>query len=95
MTITQDQIEKISTKLAKLPKAKEKLAHDLQSILWYVDMLNELDTTWIIPTVSVSKKKSVLREDVESSDKIDPMELLKCSSWKIIANQIAVWNIMH
>ncbi len=94
MSITQEQIKKITKNLAKLPESSEKIENDLNSILWYIEMLNEVDTSNVIPTVSVTKKWTSLREDIEKQDLANPTELLKCSSNKIIAGQIAVWNIM-
>lgn len=94
MSITQDQIKKITKNLAKLPAGSDKIEHDLNSIIWYIDMLNEIDTTWVIPTISVTNGKSKLREDVESNNLATPTELLKCSQNKVIAWQIAVWSIM-
>lgn len=95
MTITQEQIKKISTNLAKLsPKNEEKLAQNMASILEYIDLLNEVDTTWVIPTISVISKKENDFKDDETEREIEPIELLKCSKQKIIANQIAVSDIM-
>lgn len=95
MSITQDQIKKITKNLAKLPNSWGKIEQDLNSILWYIDMLNEIDTTWVKPTVSVTKNKPFKNyKDKKISRTIDPTELLKCSNNKIIAGQIALWNIM-
>lgn len=95
MSITQEQITKITKNLAKLPKAWGKAEQDLNSILWYIDVLNELDTTWVPPTVSVTKNKPFSKYiDKKISRKIEPTQLLKCSKNKIIAGQIALWNIM-
>ena len=95
MSITQEQIRKIAKNLAKLhAKNEEKLQKDMNSILDYIDLLNEVDTTWITPTVSViSKEDNILRSD-EIKNKVSREELLKCSKQKIIANQIAVADIM-
>lgn len=95
MTITQEQIKKISKNLAKLhPKNEEKLAEDISSILEYIDLLNEVDTTWVTPTFCViSKNKNAFKKDIEKRD-INQIDLLKCSPQKIIANQIAVNDIM-
>lgn len=95
MSITQEQIRKISKNLAKLnPKNEDKLAWSMSSILDYIDLLNEVDTSWITPTISViSKEKNSLKEDSEKRE-IQPIDLLKCSSQKVIANQIAVSDIM-
>jgi Asp-tRNA(Asn)/Glu-tRNA(Gln) amidotransferase C subunit len=95
MSITQDQIKKITKNLAKLPIAWDKIEHDLNSILWYIKVLNEIDTSWVIPTVSVIKNKSINQYKAkETKTTANPIELLKCSKNKIIAWQIAIWNIM-
>lgn len=95
MTITQEQIIKLSKNLAKLhPNNEEKLASSMNSILDYVNLLNEVNTSWINPTISViTKKWSHLKEDINQRD-ITPAQLLKCSKQKVIANQIAVSDIM-
>lgn len=95
MSITQDQIKKITKNLAKLPKGWDKIEHDLNSILWYINVLNEIDTKWVKPTVSVTKNKKFEKyKDKKVERNIDPIKLLKCSKNKIIAWQIALWNIM-
>ncbi|MDP5039071.1 MAG: Asp-tRNA(Asn)/Glu-tRNA(Gln) amidotransferase subunit GatC [Candidatus Gracilibacteria bacterium] len=96
MSITQEEIKKISINLAKIkPKNEEKLEKDINSILEYVDLLNEVDTNGINPTVSViGKNDNILRKD-EINKKNSREELLNCSKQKIIANQIAVDNIMN
>lgn len=94
MSITQEQIKKISKNLAKLyPKNEERLANSINSILSYIDLLNEVDTTGVKPTVSVVWKKTGLKKDIEKRN-IEPVSLLKCSPQKVIANQIAVSDIM-
>ena len=46
MSITQEQIKKISKNLAKLyPKNEERLATSMNSILSYIELLSEVDTT--------------------------------------------------
>jgi len=45
------------------------------------------------PTISVIDSENILREDIEIRS-IDPKDLLACSNQKVIANQIAVSNIM-
>ncbi len=94
MTITQDQIKKIAKNLCKLPAEETKLINDIKGILNYVEMLNEVDTTWVEPTISVVKKESSLRKDILKEKCISPQELLACSPQKVIAEQIAIGNIM-
>jgi aspartyl/glutamyl-tRNA(Asn/Gln) amidotransferase C subunit len=57
MSVTQDQIKKIAKNLCKLPSEEVKLVNDVNDILKYVEMLNEVDTTGVEPTVSVVSKK--------------------------------------
>ncbi|MEI6131786.1 MAG: Asp-tRNA(Asn)/Glu-tRNA(Gln) amidotransferase subunit GatC [Bacillota bacterium] len=42
---------------------KEKMLVDLDSILGYVDKLNEIDTTGVEPTAHILPLKNVFRED--------------------------------
>lgn len=93
MSLTQEQIEKLSKNLSKIKLDNEKLGQDINGILKYIDLLNEVDTTWVIPTISVIDSENILREDIEIRT-IDPKDLLACSNQKVIANQIAVSNIM-
>ena len=95
MSLTQEQIEKLSKNLSKLlPQNDEKLVSDVNSILKYIDMLNEVDTTWVEPTVSVINSKNVLKKDVVLNKEATPRELLSCSNQKVIGNQITLSNIM-
>lgn len=94
MSLTQEQIEKLSKNLSKISVNNEKIANDTNGILKYVDLLNEIDTKWVEPTVSVIESKNELREDTEKEKNISREELLNCSNQKIVANQIAVSNIM-
>lgn len=93
MSLTQEQIEKLSKNLSKIKLDNEKLGQDINWILDYIDLLNEVDTTWINPTVSVVEIENSMRKDVEVRN-IEPKDLLDCSNQKVIANQIAVSNIM-
>lgn len=95
MSLTQEQIEKLSKKLTKLKTQDPKLGEDVSNILDYIDLLNEVDTTGVIPTVNVVQQASSLRKDVVSEEKIaSKKDLLNCSQQKVVADQIAVANIM-
>ncbi len=93
MSLTQEQIEKLSKNLSKIRIDNEKLAQDVNWILHYVDLLNEVDTTGVKCTTSVVESESILREDIEKRE-VEPKDLLACSKQKVIANQIAISNIM-
>ena len=95
MSVTQEEIKKIAENLAKLtPKNLGNLSSSTNSILWYFELLNEVDTKNVEPTVNVVEKNSVLREDIELEKEIQPSELLACSEQKVVGWQIAVANIM-
>ena len=94
MSLTQEQIEKLSKNLSKIDLAEPKLVDDLNNILKYVDLLNEVDTTWVKATVSVVESENTLRDDFEAKKDVTPAELLACSNQKVVAKQIAVANIM-
>jgi aspartyl/glutamyl-tRNA(Asn/Gln) amidotransferase C subunit len=80
--------------LSKINVDSKKIGSDINWILEYIDLLNEVDTTWVIPTVSVIESENILREDLSVDKTISRSELLACSKQKIIADQIAITNIM-
>jgi hypothetical protein len=45
-------------------------------------------------TVSVVESENILRDDEEKAKSVTPQELLACSKQKVVANQIAISNIM-
>ena len=95
MILTQEQIEKLLNDLSKLGmKNADKLTKDVNNIVLYMDILNQVNTDNVEPTVSVVKKENRLREDVEEQNDATPKDLLDCSPQKIINNQIAISNIM-
>ncbi|HSB79429.1 MAG TPA: Asp-tRNA(Asn)/Glu-tRNA(Gln) amidotransferase subunit GatC [Candidatus Methylomirabilis sp.] len=64
--ITRKEVEHVA-RLARLDLAeeeKERMTAQLDSILGYIDKLNELDTTHVEPTTTVIPMVSVMREDV-------------------------------
>ena len=71
--ITEKEVEKIAS-LSRLSLSKEELAshtEDMNNILDYMDLLNEIDTDGVDELVNVHDMKSPLREDKfeESLDK--------------------------
>jgi len=93
MNITQDELNNLTKNLSKLNNTDEKLLNDVNWILSYIDLLNEVDTKWVKSTISVVDKENVLRVDQVKDSGIQS-DLLKCSKSKIINNQIAIDNIM-
>lgn len=93
MSITQDQMENIIKNLSKLPDVDPKMFDDTAKIIGHMKILQEVDTTWVQPTISISNFSAVLRKDIEKRD-VETKETLECTNHKIIANQIAVPSIM-
>ncbi len=95
MSLTQEQIEKLLGSLSKLwSQNSEALTSSVNSIIDYMEILNEVDTDNVAPTVSVVKKQNILRKDTQEEKNVAPADLLSCSDQKVIANQIAIPNIM-
>jgi len=94
MTITQDQIQNTAQKLSKIPGSNEKLVGNIQDILGYMKLLEEIDTTWVVGTVSVIDNVKPLRKDIQSEKTTTPTDLLACSKQKVVGNQIILPNIM-
>ncbi|MDZ7895376.1 MAG: Asp-tRNA(Asn)/Glu-tRNA(Gln) amidotransferase subunit GatC [Sphingobium sp.] len=84
MSITQEQVKNIAKKLAKLKllKNEEKtVVANMNSILDYIDLLGEVDTTGVIPTVSVITDNNPRRTDKEKR------EIAPCSTSQNIQNK--------
>jgi len=94
MDLTQEQIKKLANNLSKLNLDDEKLSWDINEIITYIDLLSEVDTTWVKSTVSVIDKDNEFREDKQVEKEISREELLSCSNQKVIQDQIAISNIM-
>lgn len=94
MSLTQEQIKKISENLSKIPSNNAQIEKDLNNILKYFDLLNEVNTDNISPTYSVITKNNTLREDILEEKYITRKELLDCSNQQVVADQIAIANIM-
>ncbi len=94
MSLTQEQIKKIVSNLSKVSLKDEKKAlKNMNKILGYMDLLQEVGTENVEPTISVINKKNILRKDFVEN-KNNALELLKSSGQKIINNSIAIPNIM-
>jgi len=96
MSISQDELKKIAEKLSKIPGDNDKLLWNISDILWYMDLLESVDTNWVTPTVSVVEWDSLLREDtINSPTNSSPQDLLSQSNQKVVADQIVLPNIMN
>ena len=72
MEITKDLIDYLQ-KLGRIRLSEEdqvKTMKDLGSILGYIDMLNELDTTGVEPMSHAFGRTNVFREDEVSNDEM-------------------------
>jgi aspartyl-tRNA(Asn)/glutamyl-tRNA(Gln) amidotransferase subunit C len=69
MKITSQEVEHVA-RLARLElteEEKERMRAQLDSILSYIDTLNELDTTTVEPTSHILPMTNVFREDTVTS----------------------------
>jgi aspartyl-tRNA(Asn)/glutamyl-tRNA(Gln) amidotransferase subunit C len=64
--LTLEQVDHVAllARLELTPDEREKLAHDLNSILDHFERLQEIDTTGLAPTNQVIPMANVLREDI-------------------------------
>lgn len=92
MSLTQEEIDKISKNLSKINNSNNDIS-SINDFLKYVELLNDIDTTNVKPTISIIKTAATLREDIVSTTD-NSEKLLKCSGQKIISNNIAISNIM-
>ena len=78
MAVTIKDVEHVA-KLARLAfteEEKEKLAHQLNDILTYMEKLNKLDTSKVEPLSHVIELSNVMRED-ETKPSLPLEEVLK------------------
>lgn len=97
MSLTQEQIAHIArlSRLSPSPEELEKYRNDLSSVVEYVDVLSSVPAE-SLQGVSVTFPSVLpLREDVVKEVK-DPTrkELLSRSPQRVVADQIAIPNIM-
>ncbi|MBT5347092.1 Asp-tRNA(Asn)/Glu-tRNA(Gln) amidotransferase subunit GatC [bacterium] len=87
-------------KLAVLSKLKLtedevlKMQKDLAGIFEYLDILNSVDTQGVEPTYQVSGIEDVLFEDEVIVSKVTPDQLLNCSKFPKVENQIQTNSIL-
>ncbi len=97
MSLTQEQIAHIArlSRLSLPASDAEKFRHDLSSVVDYVDQLGKIPAS-ALEGVSVDESSVLpLRADDEASvPGQNRAALLKCSSQKVLADQIAIPNIM-
>ena len=97
MSLTQEQIAHIA-RLSRLNPTPEELARyqrDLSSIVEYVDMLAKVPKESLDTVALTSPLILPLREDkVVQEGKPSRKELLSCTEQRVVADQIAIPNIM-
>ena len=88
--LTKDQVKHIA-KLARLELTEselEKFPKELTSILQYIDMLKEVDTTGVEPTAQATGQSNVFRDDDIRLSSTSPDALLGCSPLPLTDHQI-------
>lgn len=88
--LTRDQVLRIA-QLARLTLKQEEIdtmTKELSSILTYIDVLNEVDTSSVEPTAQVTGLTNTLRDDVVIPSSARSDDLLSCSPLAITDHQI-------
>ncbi len=93
--IDKDKIKHIAhlSRIGISEEEAEKYAGQMNTILDYMSVLNEVDTEGVEMTTQVTGLKSVMRAD-EVHEYVSPDELLDCSVLPKINNQISVKAII-
>jgi aspartyl-tRNA(Asn)/glutamyl-tRNA(Gln) amidotransferase subunit C len=67
--ITREQVDRIAqlARLALHDEERQRMTRELGAILQYVQCLNELDTTQVLPSPQVGDEASRVRDDVPGS----------------------------
>ena len=68
MSLTKQDVERVAylSRLKLNENEIEKFQTQLTNVLGYIDLLNELDTTGLEPTLSITGSQNRLREDKTS-----------------------------
>jgi aspartyl-tRNA(Asn)/glutamyl-tRNA(Gln) amidotransferase subunit C len=95
-SLSDDDVRHIA-KLARL-KLKEsdvkKMAKEMNAILTYIDLLNEVDTNNVSPTAHVTGQESQFRDDAPGDLLASPDDLLKTTGLKV-ANRLIITPSAH
>lgn len=98
MIFTQEQIKHIAnlSRLMLNENDVDKYLKDLNSIVWYIDKLNEIDSLKLLNITDSQDLILPLREDKIWQEIISSREeLLDCSPKNKINHSIAINNIMQ
>lgn len=95
MSISQEELQKIAERLSKLPGDNSDLLQNISDIVNYMDLLGEVDTTGVTPTISVNEYYAELHTDEIAQKEVSPSDLLNCSQQKVVGNTIVLPNIME
>lgn len=93
-SLTADEVRHIA-KLARLKLSDEevkKFTKEMDAILRYIEMLNEVNTENVEPTAQVTGLTNVFREDIVKPSEATTEELLACSPLPIVNNQIETFS---
>lgn len=96
MKITQDEVKHLAnlSNISLNESEVDNLRNDLEKIVNYIELLNELDTENIEPTYSVSDNVNVWREDKIDNYNVDKEELLSLAGKNILDGQIKVPKVL-
>ncbi|OGJ52449.1 hypothetical protein A2448_03530 [Candidatus Peregrinibacteria bacterium RIFOXYC2_FULL_41_22] len=93
--ITKQQVSKVAhlARIKLTDEELEKFTSQIEGVLEYMDVLNEVDTAGVAPTSQVTGLSNVMREDaIVDFDNKD--ELLKCTPLEVERRQVKVKKVL-
>ncbi|OGJ48568.1 hypothetical protein A2344_04685 [Candidatus Peregrinibacteria bacterium RIFOXYB12_FULL_41_12] len=93
--ITKQQVSKVAhlARIKLTDEELEKFTSQIEGVLEYMDVLNEVDTAGVAPTSQVTGLSNVMRED-EIVDFVAKDELLKCTPLEVERRQVKVKKVL-
>jgi len=93
--ITKQQVSKVAhlARLKLTDGEMDKFTSQIESVLEYMDILNEVDTTGVVPTSQVTGLSNVMRDD-NIIDFADKEELLKSTPLEVERRQVKVAKVL-
>lgn len=96
MKITTDEVKHLAnlSNIFLSESEVENLRGDLEKIVNYIELLNELDTESVEPTYSVSNNVNVWREDEIDNYGVGRDELLALARENVLNDQVKVPKVL-
>jgi len=94
--INREQFENLA-KLARIKFTEDeykKFSSQIEGVLDYMNILNEVDTSVVLPTDQVNGLSNILDQDGFVQGQASGSDLLNCSTLPVDSNQIRVLKVI-